>query len=113
MNTFRANYTPGDDASPLASAVEMIDCAMARKPAPSPEEVAHVARLLLANVVSIFTAIENIERMDRVQALSVFENATRNNISALKALGLTLEEVEQAGKRMLRDAMTAAGKEGS
>ncbi len=111
MKSFRAYFQPGDDDSPLASAMEIVDCAMARKAAPSPEDLAHLARLLVANMVSIFTAIDLGEDLTAEAAQSVLENVAQNNVNALRHLGLTLAEVEQAGTRLLRDAMIASGKE--
>ncbi len=112
MKPFRAYYEPGNDKSPLASAMEIVDCAMARKGPLSKEDATRVAETLVASMVSIFTAIENIDEVPRDVLRLLLDNLARNNIGALKHLGLTQEEVTQAGGRMLTDVVSAARKEG-
>lgn len=113
MRTIHAAFTPGDDKSPLAPSIEMLECAVARLPPPSKEALASAVSFITSSYVTC-SSLEYATRMqddspDPRQLCQVLDHICRQLAASLGALGLSPADVADAAVRMAGDAIRSAG----
>lgn len=115
MNTYTAHYEPGDDGSPLAPAVEMIESNIARRykeAGPITErDAATIANLTVASLVtcgSTLSVMATGREIHQDALRQLLEQLTKNLAAITQAVGVDEKTYMGASMRMYRDAWTAA-----